>query len=122
MSYPAARADNDTVLRFDTPVQVDNGADFDRDSPLEPSASSFVALSANTLSSDNGERWALVTLENRDGGKRLLRDEYLVAEFANGDRRYASSLEGAFRAGEKQRKMVFFGYHRFPILRILTGR
>ena len=58
----AALADNDTVLRFDTPVQIDGEARFDRDSPLQPNASSFRIREANTLSSDSGERWALVTL------------------------------------------------------------
>ena len=118
----AALADNDTVLRFDTPVQIDGDARFDRDSPLQPSASSFRIREANTLSSDSGERWALVTLENSDGGKRILQDNYLVAEFANGERRHPTGLEGSFAAGEQQRKMVFFGYHRFPILRIFTAR
>ncbi|MGJ3256034.1 MAG: hypothetical protein ACFE0K_06880 [Alcanivorax sp.] len=118
----AARADNDTVLRFDTPVQIDGDARFDRDSPLQPSASSFRIREANTLSSDSGERWALITVENSDGGKRILQDNYLVAEFANGERRHPSGLEGSFAAGEQQRKMVFFGYHRFPILRIFTAR
>ena len=117
-----ARADNNTVLRFDTPVQIDGDARFDRDSPLQPSASSFRIREANTLSSDSGERWALVTLENNDGGKRILQDNYLVAEFANGERRHPTGLEGSFAAGEQQRKMVFFGYHRFPILRIFTAR
>jgi len=118
----AALADNDTVLRFDTPVQIDGEARFDRDSPLQPNASSFRIREANTLSSDSGERWALVTLENRDGGKRLLQNNYLVAEFANGERRHPTGLEGSFAAGESQRKMVFYGYHRFPILRIFTAR
>ena len=118
----AAQADNDTVLRFDTPVQIDGDARFDRDSPLQPSASSFHIREANTLSSDSGERWALVTLENSDGGKRILQNNYLVAEFANGERRHATGLEGAFAPGEQQRKMVFFGYHRFPILRIFTAQ
>ena len=117
-----ARADNDTVLRFDTPVQIGSDARFDRDSPLQPSASSFRIREANTLSSDSGERWALVTLENSDGGKRILQNNYLVAEFANGERRHPTGLEGSFAAGEQQRKMVFFGYHRFPILRIFTAR
>lgn len=118
----AARADNDTVLRFDTPVQIDGDARFDRDSPLQPNASSFRIREANTLSSDSGERWALVTLQNSDGGKRILQNNYLVAEFANGERRHPTGLEGAFTAGEQQRKMVFFGYHRFPILRIFTAQ
>jgi len=108
------------VLRFDTPVQIDGDARFDRDSPLQPSASSFRIREANTLSSDSGERWALVTLENSDGGKRILQNNYLVAEFANGERRHPTGLEGSFAPGEQQRKMVFFGYHRFPILRIFT--
>jgi len=70
--------------------------------------------------SDSGERWALVSLRNDAGGQRILRDDYLVAEFANSDRRHASNLEGSFAAGEQQRKMAFFGYHRFPILRVFT--
>lgn len=88
----AAQADNDTVLRFDTPVQIGGDARFDRDSPLQPSASSFRIREANTLSSDSGER------------------------------RHPTGLEGSFAPGEQQRKMVFFGYHRFPILRIFTAQ
>jgi len=94
-------AENSAVLRFDTPLSITDNADFDRDNPLEPDSSSFILLDANSLSSDSGERW-------------------VVAEFANGDRRHASNLEGSFAAAEQQRKMVFFGYHRFPILRVFT--
>ena len=113
-------AENSAVLRFDTPLAITNNADFDRDNPLEPDGSSFILLDASSLSSDSGERWALVSLQNDAGGQRILRDDYLVAEFANGDRRHPSNLEGSFAAGERQRKMAFFGYHRFPILRVFT--
>ncbi|WP_323774035.1 hypothetical protein [Alcanivorax sp.] len=113
-------AENSAVLRFDTPLAITDNADFDRDNPLEPDSSSFVLLDASSLSSDSGERWALVSLRNDAGGQRILRDDYLVAEFANGDRRHPSNLEGSFAAGEQQRKMAFFGYHRFPILRVFT--
>ncbi|KZY35861.1 hypothetical protein A3730_02265 [Alcanivorax sp. HI0044] len=113
-------AENSAVLRFDTPLAITDNADFDRDNPLEPDSSSFILLDASSLSSDSGERWALVSLRNDAGGQRILRDDYLVAEFANGDRRHASNLEGSFAAAEQQRKMVFFGYHRFPILRVFT--
>ncbi|WP_290518142.1 hypothetical protein [Alcanivorax sp.] len=113
-------AENSAVLRFDTPLAITDNANFDRDNPLEPDSSSFVLLDASSLSSDSGERWALVALRNDAGGQRILRDDYLVAEFANGDRRHASNLEGSFAAAEQQRKMVFFGYHRFPILRVFT--
>ncbi|KZZ24431.1 hypothetical protein A3754_16710 [Alcanivorax sp. HI0083] len=113
-------AENSAVLRFDTPLAITDNADFDRDNPLEPDSSSFILLDASSLSSDSGERWALVSLRNDAGGQRILRDDYLVAEFANGDRRHASDLEGSFAAAEQQRKMVFFGYHRFPILRVFT--
>ena len=113
-------AENSAVLRFDTPLAITDNADSDRDNPLEPDSSSFILLDASSLSSDSGERWALVSLRNDAGGQRILRDDYLVAEFANGDRRHASNLEGSFAAAEQQRKMVFFGYHRFPILRVFT--
>ncbi len=113
-------AENSAVLRFDTPLAITDNADFDRDNPLEPDSSSFILLDASSLSSDSGERWALVSLRNDAGGQRILRDDYLVAEFANGDRRHASNLEGSFAAAEQQRKMVFFGYHRFSILRVFT--
>lgn len=113
-------AENSAILRFDTPLAITDSAAFDRDNHLEPDSSSFILLDANSLSSDSGERWALVSLRNDAGGQRILRDDYLVAEFANGDRRHASNLEGSFAAAEQQRKMVFFGYHRFPILRVFT--
>ena len=117
---PLLHAENSAVLRFDTPLAITDNANFDRDNPLEPDSSSFILLDASSLSSDSGERWALVSLRNDAGGQRILRDDYLVAEFANGDRRHPSNLEGSFAAGEQQRKMAFFGYHRFPILRVFT--
>ena len=39
----------------------------------------------------------------------------------NGDRREAVNLEGKLDAGEQVRRTVFFGYHRFPIVRVLDG-
>ena len=72
-------AENSAVLRFDTPLAITDNADFDRDNPLEPDSSSFILLDASSLSSDSGERWALVSLRNDAGGQRILRDDYLVA-------------------------------------------
>jgi hypothetical protein len=117
-----AHADNPNVLRFDDRTLPDAQAPFDRDGrPLRPKDNDFRARDLSPLSSEAGERWVLLTLENIGGGTRLLSDEYLVAEFANGDRREAVNLEGKLDAGEQVRRTVFFGYHRFPIVRVLDG-
>ena len=67
------------------------------------------------MSNDRGERWALVTFMNQASGQRLLTNEVLVAEFADGSERYALNLEAKLEGGETLTRTVFFGYHRFPI-------
>jgi hypothetical protein len=117
-----ADADNPNVLRFDDRTLPNSQAPFDRNGqPLRPKENDFRARDISPLSSEAGERWVLMTLENTGGGTRLLSDDYLVAEFANGDRREAVNLEGKLDAGEQVRQTVFFGYHRFPIVRVLDG-
>ncbi|MTI51997.1 MAG: hypothetical protein FH757_10260 [Alcanivorax sp.] len=117
-----AMADNPNVLRFDDRALPDSQAPFARDGqPLRPKKNDFRVRDVSPLSSEAGERWVLLTLENTGGGTRLLSDDYLVAEFANGERREAVNLEGKLDAGEQVRQTIFFGYHRFPIVRVLDG-
>ena len=70
------------------------------------------------MSNNNGERWAIVTVENRSTGRRFFRNENIVATFANGKQSKAIGLDESIEGGERLTKAIFFGFHKFPIVRV----
>jgi len=110
------RSDGDALF-FDEQQRLDH-IEFDQVDPLEPLANDFKIEGYSYLSSEGGERWALITLVNTSTGQRLLKNENLVVTFADGTQVYAKNIEGRFDGGERVSKSVFFGYSRFPIVSI----
>lgn len=109
---------DDRVLYFDPALPPVGALRFQRDDDLDPDANDFRIINAFFMSNDLGERWALLTIENSASGQRLLKDEYLVATFANGSQAEAIGVEETVKAKERFTKTVFFGLHRFPIIQV----
>lgn len=117
LSIPAFS--QDATLRFDQP-QINGNALFfpDDDDDIEPVANDFQLLQALFMSNELGERWALVTLKNTSTGQRFLKNENLVATFADGSQSRARNVQKRFRARENQTVSVFFGVKKFPIVKV----
>lgn len=114
------RADDDTpVLNYDARPPLKQAPRFDRDDALTVSRNDFEILDYQLMSSEQGERWAVITLRNTASGQRLLSETMLVAEFADGERRYPLVMEGKVSGGAVLTRTVTFGYSRFPVLRLI---
>lgn len=112
------QADEKSVFQYDSKPSLRGGIRFNQDDPKQIKRHDFKVLDYALMSNEQGERWATVTFENTSSGLRLLANEYLLAEFADGSQRFAVNLDGKVESGQILTRTVFFGYHRFPILRL----
>lgn len=103
-------------LRFDYGPGLLNGLHFDHDNELKPKANDFKILEKAFMSNARGERWAVLTLKNSSSGQRLLKNENIVARFADGSQAYAKNLDEVLSGKQKISMAIFFGMHKFPII------
>ena len=121
VSCAFACAEND-VLAIDRPISDETEIAFPNDDNIRPQVSEFEVKDHLFTSSESGERWAVVTVENTSAGHRTFKQDQIMALFANGDRQ--EPLE--FREGVEGRKTVSvtlqFRDNKFPILKLITRR
>ncbi|MBQ0753876.1 MAG: hypothetical protein KBT87_04860 [Gammaproteobacteria bacterium] len=115
---PPLRADENSVFQYDSKPTLRGDIRFNQDNPKQVKRHDFEVVDYALMSNEQGERWATVTFKNTSTGQRLLANEYLLAEFADGTQRFALNLDGKVESGQVLTRTVFFGYHRFPILRL----
>ena len=114
----AADVTEGTALRFDQAQPALPEPSFVNPQALKPEKGDFRIEHYAPMSNDLGERWALITLRNGSDGARLLKNEHLVATFADGTTAYAGNLNQRVEGGGLYTQAVFFGASRFPIVRI----
>lgn len=111
---------NDDVLAIDRVVDKNVQIAFPNDDNMSPRRSEFELLNFVLMSSESGERWAVVTLKNTSTGKRIFEQDQLMALLANGTRIYPQEIKQTFEGGEVISLNVHFGKKQFPILNITT--
>ena len=114
----ADRDADDKVLYFDNDPKGIKHLKFDQFDPLIPRINNFEIIEISYLSNNRGERWALMTLKNESAGQRILKNDNVVATFADGSQRFATQLGEKFSGSEVLTRAVFFGVHRFPIVKV----
>lgn len=116
----SAAAQRDTTLYFDNPRAAMEGGElhFKERERIEPERSDFRIVDYATMSNEFGERWALVTFRNSSSGDRILKDRQIVATLASGQRVYAQNLDERVGGNEMYTQAVYFGIHKFPIVRL----
>lgn len=106
------------VLQFDRVQITGKEFHFTRDPQLVPEKGPFALVESFAMSNDLGERWALVTVRNTLNSDRFLKDEHLVATFADGSQAYARNLNERLGGREVFSGSVFFGHSPFPIVQV----
>jgi len=106
------------ILHFDQPQAPLTSLNFKQNETLKPLPNDFRIIEISYLSNDVGERWAIVTFENKSKGQRLLKNKSIVATFADGHQSHALNLDETIKGREKLSKAVFFGAYQFPILAV----
>ncbi len=118
MTYAEELHPTNKALHFDQPQVPISSIHFQHERELKPVANDFHIIQASYLSNDMGERWAFITFENESSGRRFLKNEAVVATFADGTQVNAHNLDETLKANERLTKAVFFGIHSFPIVHV----
>lgn len=118
MADEYSNAYTDTILHFDQPHSLIEPLYFKHDDKLKPVANDFRIVRASYMSNRIGERWAIITFENKSSGQRLLKNEAVVATFADGYQTNAHNLNEIVKGNEQRTISVFFGKQQFPIVAV----
>lgn len=108
----------DLVLHFDDVEKNLQKLHFKDSELIKPGKSVFEIIENYFMSNNLGERWAVITIKNTSSGKRLLRNENIVATYANGKQSTAQNLDESLDGNDVLTKAVLFGVHKFPILTV----
>ncbi|MES9831558.1 MAG: hypothetical protein ABW139_04885 [Candidatus Thiodiazotropha sp. DIVDIV] len=106
------------VLTIDEPILGSMDIEFDNADDLLPKTGDFLISSNLLMSNQLGERWAVLTIQNRSSSQRLLDREHIVALFANGEKRYPQYAEYTFYGKEQKTMTISFGESKFPIVKV----
>lgn len=109
------------VFSVDRPFANKNLFPFYKRSDKEPKISEFEIVNQIFLSNANGERQAVVTLNNPASSLRTLLSEHIVAVFANGEKHFPKAVKINILANETVTYTLDFGAHQFPIMYLYTN-
>ncbi len=112
-------AQND-VLMIDQSIGTDVKLAFPNERNIQPRSSAFQVVSYVPMSSEQGERWAIVTLKNTSSGSRIFESQYLLGLFADGDRREPETFKQTLTGNEVVSLTLSFGRHKFPLLNVVA--
>ena len=114
-------ADDNDILNVDRTVSKNIQLSFPNEKNIKPKESDFKVLNYVLMSSDTGERWSVITIENTASGNRSLDNNQIMGLFADGSRFVPQDNKLQFEGGETQSITVSFGEYKFPILAIYTS-
>lgn len=117
---PVSFAADGDALSVDRFIPEDVETFFPNDDEVFPQESDFEVVNYLLMSSESGERQALVTLRNRSVGSRIFKNGQILALFADGRRRMPLTNTHSFEGREVVSLILSFGVSRFPILEIYT--
>jgi hypothetical protein len=106
------------VLTIDDPIPGSLYIEFTDADDLQPKIGDFKIMSSLFMSNQLGERWATLTILNQSSSQRLFDRKYIVALFADGERRHPIDVEHTFYGKEQITMTINFGKSKYPILRI----
>jgi len=115
----AANAEEfDKALHIDQQVPPQTVLAFPNDDKIRPEVSGFEIVDTVLMSSEYGQRWAVLTLRNPSTGTRIFEQKYVMALLADGRRLQPQPISETFEGGESLSLTLNFGVQQFPILRI----
>lgn len=111
---------SDDVLMVDQSIDSQVELAFPNDRNIQPRPGNFEVVNYVPMSSETGERWAIVTLKNASSGSRIFESHYLIGLFADGDRREPLAYKQTLEGGEVVSVTLAFGRHKFPLLTVIA--
>jgi limonene-1,2-epoxide hydrolase len=118
-----AFAEND-VYNFDTIQTLMPASAFENEARIHPKPSDFSIVRAIPMSTQNGDRAALVVIKNMASGQRILDSKHIVAIIADGTRVFGNLTDAKVKlAGQEQITIKLeFGTFDYPIVSLYTSQ
>lgn len=124
LALPLTVYANSKVLNIDRAISPSVSQSYNQtfanEQHLQPQKSDFQVINYALMSSEEGERWAVVTLENLAYGTRELNHKHLMALIANGERIMPIPFEQRIKGHETRSFTINFGQSKFPILEVYS--
>ncbi|WP_105188846.1 hypothetical protein [Pseudoalteromonas sp. T1lg48] len=112
--------DADKTLRLDNTPFKNSEIYCENDKELHPFQNEFELLDYYSMSSDEGERQVIVTVENSSSGGRSLNHTHFVAILGNCEHINPMKFERKFNGKEIVTLTLNFGFSKFPILKVIN--
>lgn len=93
---------------------------FPNERNVQPDQSDFEVLNYIFMSSEEGERWVVITIRNNASGTRSINQKHLLGLLASGDRVHPEEFKQTFGASETLTLTLRFGESKFPVLEIYS--
>lgn len=111
---------NQNVISVDRVVPHSVEFAFPNERNVLPELSDFQVKNFVLMSNENGERFAVVTIQNLANGSRTLNHKHLMAQVSNGERIRPLAFEQMFKDNETLSLTIQFGESTFPLLTIYS--
>ncbi|MBQ4860679.1 hypothetical protein J8L98_03080 [Pseudoalteromonas sp. MMG013] len=111
------------IYNFDTIQTLMPASAFENNERVYPKQSDFSIVRAIPMSTDSGERAALVVIKNQASGQRIFDIKQVVAIIGDGTRVYAQSedLKVKLSGNEQTTVKLEFGKFDYPIVSLYTS-
>jgi hypothetical protein len=110
----------ETVLMIDQMPDKSVQLAFPNETNIQPKPGDFTVINYVPMSSEDGDRWAIVTLKNASSGSRIFESQYLMGLFADGERRAPLEYKQTLNGSETVSVTLAFGRHKFPLLSVVA--
>ena len=107
------------AMQFEEPLYKNTEAPFDIDLDIEPSANEFELQDYSVMSSESGNRQAMLTIYNTASGQRIVNEDHIVAILGNGHRVHPHAFKLKLSGEQTVNQTVQFGNRRYPIVKII---
>ena len=110
----------DTTLKFENSPFKNVELRCSHKEDIRPTKSDFELVDYAVMSSEIGDRFALLTVSNKSSGQRIFNQSHIVAVLGDCSRKHPYSFERKFLGNEDITLTVQFGLSRFPLVKIIA--
>ncbi|MEO0796978.1 MAG: hypothetical protein AAFX93_17610 [Verrucomicrobiota bacterium] len=107
------------VVTFDRFVIDPEELFFEEDKRIRPDKTFINLRNFRAMSNPNGDRFALVTVQNQLNSKLILDSEEFVGVLADGTHRYPREIDISLDAARTRTFVLDFGNSRFPLVKVI---
>ena len=110
----------DEVIHFDSTPFKHVEMNCDNPDKVSPQKNDFELIDYALMSTEQGERFALVTIKNKTNGQRIFKQNQLMAILGNCSFVFPQKFEFTLSGNETTTRKIYFGLLRYPIVKIIN--